>query len=300
MFKNLNRRISYFSMPVGDEGGTPSENTPEAGGDTNALGGTIPQPTQENPAWAGYVEKFPTELMPLAKETFAEWDKNVQQKFQSIHEQYKPFKPFLDQKVDPGELDAAWKIAGILKQDPTGFAKLLAEQVGLTFTEAQQVTQELQNQQQDPDEAEEVDPALAGLQQQVQQLTQFIAQQQQQEQQAQIQAEVDADLNNQFAALEDKYGKLDQVIKNQVLREALRLSVETDQPVTMEQAYSNLEQFVSQVRQVPRPGQFAPQVLPKGGGMPLSPAPKNPGEMSSSERKQQAAAVAARLIAQGS
>lgn len=296
MFKNRQRRLTFIEEPIGDNGGAgPIENSaPVEGGETNALGGTLAQPVKENPAWSQYVDQFPDVVKPQARTIFSQWDKDVQSRFQGIHEQYKPFKSFIDNGVNPEELNSAWEIAQIMQRDPQGFTRLLAEQLGLSIEEAQALEEAVEN------DDEYDDPRYEQLQSQVQQLSNFIEQQQQQQIAMQQQQEVEQQLDNEFNELEAKYGKLSPTIKNQVLREALRIVNETNQPVTMEQAYNSLEQFVREVREVPRPGTNAPPVLPGGGGMPLTPAGKSPGQMTATERKARAAEVAARLLAQQS
>lgn len=265
-----------------------------AAGNTDALGGTIPQaPAPENPAWAPYVEKFPEVVQHIAKETFSEWDKGVQQRFQAIHEQYKPFKSYVEQGVDPVRIQSALGLAELLEQNPREFAGLLAEQLGLTVAEANAVTKELVEGEVSE---EEVDPRYTQLQQQQEQLIEYITQRDAAEQQQQLQQQQETQLSTELEQLETKYGPLQDVIKNQVLREALRLSAETNKPVSLQQAYDNLESFVSAVRNVPRAGQNAPRVMPSGSSIPVTPPSKTLGQLSPAETKEYVAQLLARQL----
>lgn len=285
------------SAPVIDSGAA----QPVEAVDTNALGGvSIPQATQgnDNPAWAPYLEKFPEPVRGIARETFSEWDKGVQRRFGEIHDQYRDFKQFADQGVKPEDLQNAWGLASILQNDPQGFAQMLAQHLGMTIQQAEAATEQLQ--QEDSSQGE-LDPRIQKLQKDQQELMDYIRHQEESAQQAQMAQQQEQQLTAEMSDLEKKYGingKMDDFIKNKVLEEALRLSMLTDKPVTMEQAYLSLEQFVSQVRTAPRPGDSAPRVMSSGGMQPVT-LPVDPGKMSGKQTREYAAEVAARLLKTG-
>jgi hypothetical protein len=74
-----------------------------------------------NPAWKSLLDKLPPALHKLIIPELEAWDKGVQDKFQEIHneyEAYKPFKPFVDNDIDP---EYAWQsvvFADKLQRDP--------------------------------------------------------------------------------------------------------------------------------------------------------------------------------------
>lgn len=291
MFTNKNRRL-MFVMDMGAPGGGSSDEGVSTAPEPHPFSG---QPSQDaasnNPAWAAHLDKFPDPVKGIAREAFTEWDKNVQSRFDSLSKQYSPYKSFIDQKVNPDELQKAWGIAQMIQEDPQGFARTLAQYVGLNIQEAQQVLE-----QQQP--MEEVDPQIAALQQSVQQLTDFISQQQQAAQTSQLVQQHEQQIDSEFTALEAKHGKFSPAIRNQILKEAMRISSVTNKLVTMEEAYNSLDNFVQEVRSYARPGDLAPSVLNSGNGIPVTTPNKTPGQLTPKETREAAAQVAARYLAQ--
>lgn len=249
----------------------------------------------DNPAWASHLEKFPEGMRGLARDSFAEFDKGVQSQFEKIHQQYAPYKPFLENKVDPQRLIDAYNFALNLEQDPVGTTKLLAQQLGISLAEAQQVVDEAQ---QEGDEDENVDPRYQQLEQNFQNLSEFIQQQEQQRIAQEQQAQLDAELDSGFAEIESQIGgKLPDLVKNQVLQQMLYMSSMQNRAVTVQEAFAEVNKFVEQIRQQPRPGATAPRVTPSGGSIPVSPPDgKTLGQLSPSERKKLAGAVVSRQV----
>lgn len=277
-------------MPVENE--VPGTEPAVESGNTDALGGTIPAPVTENPAWSTQLDKFPDSVKHIAREAFSEWDKDVQTRFTGIQEKYKPYQAYVDQNIDPQKLESAWGLAQLLESDPTGFTQLLAQQLGMTIQQAEEAVEDLQ-----AEAGGEVDPTIAAMQQQITELTDFITGQQQQQQQSQLAQQQEQQIDQEFAALEGTHGKLQPEIKNQILKEMLRLSFESNQPVTVQQAYDSVESFARIVRQQPRPGQLAPRVMPSGGAVPVTKPEKSLGQLSPKETKQYVADLLTQQLA---
>lgn len=277
----------YLRFIEGDEGGAVS-----APAETDALGGTVTPPlAAENPAWHAYVEKFPDPVKHIARETFAEWDKNTQGQFTEIRDRYRPYQQFVDNKVDPARLEAAYGVAEMLETDPQGFARLLTQQLGLTIQEAEAVAAQVEENQ--GQGAVEVDPIVKELQDKIAGFENYFqTQQQERENQQQEQS-----INAEFADIEKSHGALRPEIKDQVLKEALRISMTENRPVTMQEAYASLDKFAQIVRSVPRPGQLAPQVLSGSGSVPVSPPSKPMGQLTSAETRSYVAELLAREAA---
>lgn len=295
MLTSRPRSLRFFAMPAGSEG--EGLDTSGDGGNTDALGGTVSQPESqdsENPAWKEYLDKFPDQLRPTAREAFSAWDKGVQDRFASIHKEYEPWKQFKDQGIDPQQLNSAWGVAQMLQESPVDFVKALAEQLNMTVSEAQQVVDEATANSSETEG--EVDPRIAQLEQSQQQLLQFFQQQQQEQQNQQQLEQANAAIATEMQQLEAAHGKMPDFIKNQVLREALRLINETGQTVTLEQAYKSVEQFASQIRGIPTASSTAPRTMPSGGAIPVSP-PKQPlGELSNADTKKYVADLLAQQL----
>ena len=296
----MNPRLKSLRLRYSMDAGSDGEGFTPSGGDggTNALGGVAPPaaPAEgENPAWASALEKFPEGLRGVARETFSEWDRNTQAKFNQIHEQYKPFKPFLDQGLDPEWMQQAVTVAQQLETDPEGFTRTIAQHLGLTFAEAQQAIEDATGAGTDTGET---DPRLVELQQSQAALIEMFQQQEQARQFEQLSVQAEQSLTSELAQLEATHGKMTDVVRNEVLQRALMMNAATGQPASLEDAYASLEQFVSQIRSVPRPGAMAPRVIPSGSSVPAPPAGKSLGSMSSAEAKQYAADIAARYMTQ--
>lgn len=279
------KSLRFFGEEVG------SDETQAMGSEgqvTDGLGGNLPpQPSTgtpgENPAWKEYLDQFPDSVRHIARDAFTKWDSGVQQRFDSINKQYQPYKSFIDQKLDPNELNSAYQVASMLRDDPVGFTQLLAERLGLTLTEAQALTEQVSNETQD--EPEE-DPRIQQLMESQQQLLSTFQQQEQARQQEQMVQQQTQQMEVEFAQIEQAYGRpLPVELKNEVMREALRLSHETNKPVSMQDAYSSLEKLVSAVRNVPRPGATAPRTMPSGGSMPVSKPQQSLGSLTSKDTK---------------
>lgn len=281
-------------FPAGDEGGGGSAPAPQ----TDALGGNTPPQQEvpaENPAWAGYLEQVPEPVRPLVKGAFGKWDQDVQSRFESINQRYAPYKEFLDKRVDPTELQNAWKVAQMLQSDPQGFTRKLAQHLGLSIAETEALVENQQEQQQQIS----VDPQLAEMQQALSDLQQYIENDARQRQYQEIQAQQDQALQDEMAAIEQRTGKLSDIVKNEILREALRLSTERGAVVSLEEAYFSLNEFAQHIRSVGNPGANAPQVLAGTNGVPLTPPGKTMGQLSRQETRDAVGAIIARNAAAG-
>lgn len=215
-----------------------------------------------NPAWSTLLDKLPAGLHGLVRPELETWDRNVQQKLQQVHSQYEPYKPFIDSRVDPRELDSAYQIFNLINSDPRAFYDQMANFYGWTDEQGQE------QQSQDEEDAydlsgDEDDPRLSKLEQAQQQLQQTIEQQMQ----AQAQAEADSQLDQTMTSLKQKFGEFDEGF---VLTKAMQYMNTTGREPNLEQIVQEYQQFVDGVRQQPRAGANAPRVLPTSGGVPSS------------------------------
>jgi hypothetical protein len=243
---------------------------------------------RDNPAWG--IDAFPEGFRGVAREKFSEFDRNHQQGIQKVHEQYAPYKQFLDAKVDPAKLEQAYQFAISLEQDPAGVTKMLAQHLGLSIQEAEAVIADAEQEQQG-------DPQLTAMQAKLQEMENFIASQQQQTQQEQLIAEQNNLLDQGFASIEKSIGgALDPQVKNAVLRQMFYNQEITGKPADIFEAFQQVNEFVTQIRAVPRPGESAPRVVHSGNTVQVAAPGKKVSEMSDSERRAYAATVAARVI----
>src|SRR6185503_19536475 len=88
-----------------------------------------------NPAWQPLMEVIPTQFASQVTPILQQWDKGVQDRFQTVQSTYAPYKDFVDQGVKPEEIQAARALMQALEADPRSFydrmGQYYAEQWGL-------------------------------------------------------------------------------------------------------------------------------------------------------------------------
>jgi len=99
-----------------DSGQAPE--TPPSGGD--------------NPNWSTILDVLPTSLHEIVKPVLKTWDQGIDGRFQEIHQQYDPYKPFVEQKVDPNELAQAYALLQAINENPKQIWDQMAQYYGYT------------------------------------------------------------------------------------------------------------------------------------------------------------------------
>jgi len=87
-----------------------------------------PDPLATNPdnLSSPFLAKIPEADRPVVARYIQDWDRGVQQRFQAIHEQYKPYKEF----GDAADVEKAIKVSQLLDADPEQVFNLLARELG--------------------------------------------------------------------------------------------------------------------------------------------------------------------------
>lgn len=49
---------------------------------------------ENKPPYASYLEGLPTSIVPMVEKAFKQWDADTSRKFQEVHSQYEPLKPY--------------------------------------------------------------------------------------------------------------------------------------------------------------------------------------------------------------
>lgn len=78
---------------------------------------------QGHPAWQEILDILPESLYPVVTPALEKWDKGVQTRFQNLQQQYEPWKPYVENDVDPQFVQQALGIASAIENEP---AKILA------------------------------------------------------------------------------------------------------------------------------------------------------------------------------
>lgn len=239
------------------------------GGDSQATG--------DNPAWNDLLDVLPSEFHPMVKPTLEKWDSGVNKRFETVHSQYAPYKPFIEQQITPDEISAAMQMMNLLATDPRKVYDKLGEFYGADWGLGSGQGQPNTN---DDDEFDldggnsqqanvdlENNPYIKQIQEQQNTIAQFLAAQIEREERAKIDSEID----QQFSNVQQKYGELSQEDVNIIV------SIATTQDKTVEEAAEVLFGRLGQVQQQ-SPSAGLPPIVPTGGGVPN--APINPAELS--------------------
>lgn len=204
-------------------------------------GDNVPLYEGLGPEWNDIVGALPedkrSELAPRLKERL------------DAYEPLKQWEDFHKKGITPEQADTALNLYKIIDSNPREVYETIGKHLGLTAAEAEQVVEELED-------ADQNDPRIAKLQQQVETLAQIALTQNQQTQQQRLAEEQDALLEAEITAIKKKYG--DDVPEDQLVMRMLHKNM------TAEQAYQEYSQFVSEIRSR-RP---SPMILGGGGNVP--------------------------------
>lgn len=161
-----------------------------------------------NPAWNDFLSVVPQELHSQVTPVLEKWDKGVQDNFVSkkVHSDYEPYKPFVEQKIAPDQLNEAYQIYTALQSNPQEFKSMLEEWLGVEESGSGQQgppsnpgSQE--QGQGSPDFSQA--PEFQQLNQTVQQLAQYVVAQQSQAEQN----KADEEFEQEIAAKETELGR---------------------------------------------------------------------------------------------
>lgn len=243
----------------------------------------------ENPAWAPILEAVPAAFHNMVKPKLVEWDKGVQDRFTKIHEQYAPFKPFLEQQVDPNSLRQGLQLVRNLDQDPVAFYNHMGERLRAAgylkeAAEAEAKADEIEEEQKE-EELEFKDPRLDSFMQQLQEAQQQFEQQKQEQ-------EADQQLEQELTQVQEMHGgPLGEMLEREVLLRAQAMydiAINAGRPLpTLVDAYKSQMAFMADYQ---KQGPRAPQVIPGGGGQP-TPIPPDAKQYATDDKARRKAAA---------
>jgi DNA-binding MarR family transcriptional regulator len=205
-------------------------------------GDNVPLYEGLSPEWNDIVGAIPenmrAELAPRLKERL------------DAYEPLKQWENLHNAGVTPDQADTALNLYKIIDSNPQQVYETIGRHLGLTPQQAQDVVEELED-------ADQNDPRVARLQQQVDTLTQIALTQNQQTRQEKLAAEQDASLNAEIEGIKKKYG--DDIPEDEILMRMMH------KDMTAEQAYQEYSARVSDIRSR-RP---SPMILGGGGNVPV-------------------------------
>ncbi|HEY9658391.1 MAG TPA: hypothetical protein V6C65_08060, partial [Allocoleopsis sp.] len=162
-----------------------------------------------NPAWNEVIGVIPPQLHSQIIPHFQKWDQNFQTKINEVHSQYEPWKQFIDNGVEPSDVDYALGLLNALSENPQEVIKALNEWAGTgNPTEQQGQFNQTQQPGQENDDPILSHPKVQEMQKGLETLAQIILSQREQEQQS----AADQELENDLKALKDAHGEFDEEI----------------------------------------------------------------------------------------
>ena len=217
------------------------------------------QPTESSdsgghPAWKEILDVLPSSLHPIVTPALQKWDQGVQERFQQVQSKYDPYKPIIENDVDPEQIQKALDVANMLQTDPRGFYERMQGYFGQE-DQGQQKTDEDDDLYDIAEGGEEENEHWKRLEQNQQVLAEYI----QKEMQAKADAEAEAKLDADLKELREKHGDFDEEF---VLTYAMNNNGDLNAGV---QKYN---QLIGKVRGVPSPGSDLPKVIAPGGATP--------------------------------
>jgi DNA repair exonuclease SbcCD ATPase subunit len=260
--------------------GTETETSTEVVDSSGPVGETTEQTTHEesggNPAWDSLRSKLDPVSFHSIQEDLKNFDKNAESRISSLNQQLKQY----NELGSPEQLQNYVAIAQRLDTEPeviyNALGEFLKQNGRLPNTEAE--LQDAVDEEEATNESESpIDPRLAQLEQQQQQMQEFLAQQEQ----MRIQQEADSALEQEINELKNTHPDFSEDDVREVLMRAefqLQSTGKTTKLSDVAQEY--VDKTVNRIRAVPRPGDSAPRLLPTSGGVPAGQQAKPLGKLS--------------------
>lgn len=225
--------------------------------------------------YADYLEPLPESVRPLVEPAFKEWDAEVTKKFQSLHSEYEPYKPLIDE-YEADSLQQAVALVNFMQENPQEFFKQMSAAFEL------QPEQGTANATVDPVNTDDPDPydeRFGKLETMLEQLAQVIISEREQ----QTLTQQEQELENLVSGLKEKHGEFDE------LTVLTWMSQGMDPDVAVQQWKDTLTQYATKLN---APNNNAPTVVSANGGG-YAQEPVQPKDLSSQDTK----ALVAQMLA---
>jgi hypothetical protein len=257
---------------VDDFEGTESVEAPEIGAQTSGPEGDGGQPSEgtgTNPSW----EPIRSALGPsfqLVEPHLREFDKQAEKRISSLNSQLKEYSSL----GSPEEIRSYATLAQRLDTEPEviyqALGQFLQQNGRLPQTEG-----EMQEAVDDVEDDDYTDPRLAELEAQQEQMRQFLEAQEQER----IEKEADASLDQELSALRQAHPDFSDDDIREILQRAAFLGMNGQDPNLENVAQEYIEKVVNRIRNVQRPGDSAPRLIPTAGGVPTGAPPQSLGQL---------------------
>lgn len=161
--------------------------------------------TSLNPAWNDLMSVIPSQLHSQVTPHLQQWDKNYQDGIGKVHSEYEPYKPFLDNQIEPQQLAYGLQLLDAIENRPQEIYEALAQHLGLNQEDLENGSELEQGQE--PNSVDIFgDPRMQQLQDMVTTMANHLVQQGQQT----TEQQEDAALEQEFNDAKEKYGEFDE------------------------------------------------------------------------------------------
>jgi hypothetical protein len=248
--------------------GTEIDTAPEVSESSGPVGETTEQQSSGdsggNPAWDSLRSKLDPVSFHSIQDDLKNFDKNAESRISSLNQQLKQY----NELGSPEQLQNYATIAQRLDTEPetiyNALGEFLKQNGRMPETEAELQTAVDDEEAFGTDETP-TDPRIAQLEQQQQQMQDFLAQQEN----VRVQQEADSALDQEINELKKAYTDFsEEDVKEVLMRAAFQLQSSGKPTKLADVAQEYVEKTVNRIRAVPRPGDSAPRLLPTSGGMP--------------------------------
>jgi chromosome segregation ATPase len=251
--------VSESSGPVGETTG--QQTSGDSGG---------------NPAWDSLRSKLDPVSFHNIQEDLKSFDKNAESRISSLNQQLKQY----NELGSPEQLQNYAMIASRLDTEPEVIYNALGEflkQNGRLPNTEQELQSAVDEEEATNEYESPVDPRLTQLEQQTQQMQEFLAQQEQ----MRVQQEADYTLEQEINELKQAHPEFSEDdVREVLMRAAFQLQSSGRAGKLSDVAQEYVDKTVNRIRAVPRPGDSAPRLLPTSGGMPGGQQAKPLGKLS--------------------
>jgi hypothetical protein len=260
--------------------GTEIDTSPEVSESSGPVGETTGQQTSGdsggNPAWDSLRSKLDPVSFYNIQEDLKSFDKNAESRISSLNQQLKQY----NELGSPEQLQNYAMIASRLDTEPEVIYNALGEflkQNGRLPNTEQELQSAVDEEEATNEYESSVDPRLAQLEQQQQQMQEFLAQQEN----MRVQQEADYTLEQEINELKQAHPEFSEDdVREVLMRAAFQLQSSGKTTKLSDVAQEYVDKTVNRIRAVPRPGDSAPRLLPTSGGMPGGQQAKPLGKLS--------------------
>lgn len=225
-----------------------------------------PQQTQQeelklNPAWNNLLGQIPNNLHQNILPELKQWDQNYNDGIQKVHSQYAAWKPFIDNQVQPDEVNNALLVWQSMNEDPNKFIQTIMDYYNYQPQGGQgQNPQEPQVRSED-DEGIPFDVTQHPEFQRLQQIVETLGQASLTQYEQQIETQVEQEVAQMFSEAKERHGEFDEAYVAQLMM--VNEGMDIDTAIKLQQERD--QQIIQRHRS---PGQSAPVLMGGGGGVP--------------------------------